>query len=217
MVMTEPAAPGIVYIFTNEAMPGFVKIGMTQANDVMTRLRQLDVTAVPLPFECHYSAQVPDCRKLERTLHFVFGEKRARLRREFFKVDPDLAKAIIELVAIADVTPSEVEQGFTPAEKEAIVATRKRADNLTFDMIGLKPGTLLTFSKDPNVACTIISNRKVSYEGQEVYLSRAALLAVRRMGYNWPSVRGWDYWMHDGKRLSEIIAPDSDDDEARNA
>ncbi|MFA1626918.1 GIY-YIG nuclease family protein [Rhizobium mongolense] len=116
--MTEPAEPGIVYIFTNEAMPGFVKIGMTQANDVATRLRQLDVTAVPLPFECHYSARVPDCRKLERTLHFVFGEKRARLRREFFKVDPDLAKAIIELVATADVTPSEAKQGFTPAEKE---------------------------------------------------------------------------------------------------
>ncbi|WP_292364897.1 GIY-YIG nuclease family protein [Mesorhizobium sp.] len=211
--MTEPAAPGIVYIFTNEAMPGFVKIGMTQANDVATRLRQLDVTAVPLPFECHYSARVPDCRKLERTLHFVFGEKRARLRREFFKVDPDLAKAIIELVATADVTPSDAEQGFTPEEKEAIVATRKRADNLTFDMIGLKPGTLLTFSKDPNVTCTIVSSRKVSYEGQEVYLSRAALLAVRKMGYNWPSVRGWDYWMHDGKRLSEIIAPVSDDEE----
>jgi hypothetical protein len=203
--MTEPALPGIVYIFTNEAMPGYVKIGMTQANDVAARLRQLDTTAVPLPFECRFAARVPDCRKLERTLHFVFGEKRARLKREFFKVDPDLAKAIIELVAIGEATPSESEQGITPTEKQAIAETRKRADNLTFDMIGLKPGTVLTFVKDPNVTCEVTSTRKVNYEGQEVYLSRAALLAVRKMGYDWPSVRGWDYWLHDGRRLSEIV------------
>ncbi len=56
--MTEPAQPGIVYIFTNEAMPGYVKIGMTQADDVAARLKQLDTTAVPLPFECRYAARV---------------------------------------------------------------------------------------------------------------------------------------------------------------
>ncbi len=211
--MTEPALPGIVYIFTNEAMPGFVKIGMTQANDVAARLRQLDNTAVPLPFECHYAARVPDCRKLERTLHFVFGEKRARLRREFFKVDPDLAKAIIELVATGEVTPSDAEQGITPTEKQAIAENRKRAENLTFDMIGLNPGTVLTFAKDPNVTCEIMSNRKVRFEDQEVYLSKAALLAVRKMGYNWPSVRGWEYWLYDGRKLSEIAAPIEDVEE----
>ncbi len=204
--MTEPAQPGIVYIFTNEAMPGYVKIGMTQADDVAARLKQLDTTAVPLPFECRYAARVPDCRRLERTLHFVFGEKRARLRREFFKVDPDLAKAIIELVAVSEVTPTESEQGITPTEKQAIAETRKRSENLTFDMIGLQPGTLLTFVKDPSITCEVISNRKVRFEGQDLFLSKAALIAVRKMGYDWPSVRGWDYWQHEGRKLSEIAA-----------
>ncbi len=211
--MTEPALPGIVYIFTNEAMPGYVKIGMTQGDDVAARLRQLDTTAVPLPFECRYAARVPDRRRLERTLHFVFGEKRARLKREFFKVDPDLAKAIIELVAISEVTPSESEQGITATEKQAIAETRKRAENLTFDMIGLKPGAVLTFIKDPNVTCEVVSNRKVRFEGQEVYLSKAALIAVRKMGYDWPSVRGWDYWLHEGRRLSDIVSLTDDEPE----
>jgi hypothetical protein len=204
--MTEPSLPGIVYIFTNEAMPGFVKIGLTQSNDVTARLAQLDTTAVPLPFQCYFAARVPDCKKLERTLHFVFGERRARLRREFFKVDPDLAKAIIELVATSIVTPSDKEQGITPTEKLAIAETKKRAENLTFDQIGLKPGIVLTFAKDPSVTCKIVSNRKVLFEGQEVYLSRAALIAVNKMGYDWPSVRGWDYWLYDGRRLSEIVS-----------
>ena len=85
---------GIVYILTNAAMPGFIKIGLTQQDDVSLRVKGLDNTSLPLPFECYFSARVPDCRKLERTLHFVFGEKRDRLNREFFTASPDLAKAI---------------------------------------------------------------------------------------------------------------------------
>ena len=86
---------GIVYILKNEAMPGYIKIGLTRDDDVEQRLRSLDNTSVPLPFTCYYSARVPDCIRLERRLHFVFGEKRARLRLEFFRTDPDLVKAII--------------------------------------------------------------------------------------------------------------------------
>ena len=82
---------GFVYILRNEAMPGYIKIGLTQQDDVQTRLRQLDNTSTPLPFECVYAARVPDCRRLEQTLHFVFGEKRTRLNREFFQTDPSPA------------------------------------------------------------------------------------------------------------------------------
>ena len=80
-------------------MPGYVKIGMSEQDDVGVRVRQLDNTSAPLPFEVHYAARVPDCRKVERTLHFVFGEHRRRSNREFFTIDPDLAKAVIEAVS----------------------------------------------------------------------------------------------------------------------
>ena len=115
---------GIVYILTNAAMPGFIKIGLTQQDDVSLRVKGLDNTSLPLPFECYFSARVPDCRKLERTLHFVFGEKRARLNREFFTASPDLAKAIIELVAIQNVTPSDAQQDITPEERREIEAEK---------------------------------------------------------------------------------------------
>lgn len=49
---------GIVYILTNAAMPGYIKIGLTQQNDVALRVKQLDNTSLPLPFECYYSARV---------------------------------------------------------------------------------------------------------------------------------------------------------------
>jgi hypothetical protein len=88
-------AEGFVYLLRNEAMPGFVKIGLTELS-VEQRIRQLNNTSVPLPFEEYFAARVPDCQALERTLHFVFGEKRVNPNREFFRIDPDLAKGLCQ-------------------------------------------------------------------------------------------------------------------------
>lgn len=35
-------------------------------------------------------------------------------------------------------------------------------------------------------------------------LSRAGLIAVQDMGFNWPSVNGFEYWTLNGKRLTEL-------------
>ena len=52
--------PNIVYALTNPAMPGIVKIGMTDKNDVKERMRDLYTTGVPLPFECVIARQMRD-------------------------------------------------------------------------------------------------------------------------------------------------------------
>lgn len=205
---------GIVYILTNAAMPGYIKIGMTQQDDVAARVKGLDNTSLPLPFECYFSARVPDCRRLERTLHFVFGDKRARGSREFFTAAPDLVKAIIELVAIEDITPTDAEQSISPAQREAIEETKARAERRTFERLGLPPGTVLTFAKDPDVVCTVAGPRKVTFEGEEMTVSAAAMIVVRRMGYTWPTVNGFEYWCHEGVRLSEMTMPTVDSDDA---
>ena len=196
---------GLVYVLTNEAMPGYTKIGLTRANDVTARLKQLDTTSVPLPFECVFAAKVPDCRKVERTLHFVFGEKRARLGREFFRVDPDVVRAILELVAVRDVEEAEANPSLTPIEQEAIAEERtERAKPLSFDQLGLGSGTVLSFSKDPDITCQVAGLRSVLFRGQELSLSAAALIVIREMGYEWSTVRGAEYWMHDGVKLAQM-------------
>ena len=43
---------GLVYVLTNSAMPGLVKIGMTTRDSVDTRMKELYSTGVPVPFEC---------------------------------------------------------------------------------------------------------------------------------------------------------------------
>ena len=196
---------GFVYILTNAAMPGFVKIGMSAQADVSERVRQLDNTSAPLPFEVYYAARVPDCRRVERTLHFVFGERRARLNREFFRIDPDLAKAVIELVEIQAATPSDREQGIAPEVREEIEAeVRTRTGRLDFQRLGLPVETELAFSKDPAVTCTVAGSRTVHFQGEEQSPSAAALKAIRAMGYSWSRVNGFDYWTHEGVKLSAL-------------
>jgi hypothetical protein len=196
---------GIVYVLTNGAMPGFIKIGMTQQDDLQSRLKQLYNTSTPLPFECVYAARVPDCRSLERTLHFVFGEKRVRANREFFTADPDLVRAVIELVKLSDATPTDEQQDISPAERVAIEEiSRARAEPMTLEKLGLTPGAVLTFTKDPVVTCTVDGSKTVLFEGEVMSLSQAALKAIRAMGYDWPSARGFEYWAYQGVKLTAL-------------
>ena len=55
----------IVYVLTNEAMPGIVKIGRT-TDGVQSRMRSLFNTNLPLPFECAYAAEGADAVVVER-------------------------------------------------------------------------------------------------------------------------------------------------------
>ena len=197
---------GFVYILKNEAMPGYIKLGFTTQDDVESRMRQLYTTGLPLPFECVYSARVPDCRRVEKTLHFVFDDDRTSQSREFFRIDPDRAKAIIELVALEVKTLSDQQQLITPEQRDAIEEVKTRAEAMTFERLGLQPGTVLTFTKDPEITCTVVGPRLVSFRGEEMRLSAAALIVVREMGYQWTTVRGSDYWAHQGVKLSAMAA-----------
>jgi hypothetical protein len=55
----------IVYVLVNRAMPDLVKIGKTE-RDIESRIKGLDTTSVPLPFECYYAAKVLDYNFLIR-------------------------------------------------------------------------------------------------------------------------------------------------------
>ena len=173
--------PEIVYVLTNESMEGLVKIGRTTTG-VEQRIRELDNTSVPLPFQCFYAGEVENSSIVEGRIHRIFVDKRVRTNREFFRVDPNQVREAIQLAEISDVTP--------------------RAD-VVVDASDLKipPDSILTFSKDSNVTCTVVANGKVSLDGSVMSPSAAALIALQRVGYNWSSVSGTDYWVFEGETL----------------
>lgn len=116
--------PNIVYVLTNPAMPGIVKVGMTDRDDVQLRMAELYSTGVPLPFECAAAREVADqqASKVEDALHTAFGPHRINASREFFKIDPDQIEALLEILPGRDVTPriSEQTSGLESEDREAL-------------------------------------------------------------------------------------------------
>ena len=91
---------GNIYILINASMPNYVKIGKT-VQRVEERMKSLDSTGVPLPFECFYAARVEDIDFVERQLHDAFGDQRVRKNREFFEIDPARVAAALRLLSRA--------------------------------------------------------------------------------------------------------------------
>lgn len=75
---------GIVYVLTNAAMPGLVKIGKTSRGSVDARLSELYSTGVPVSFECAFAGRTEDKHKVEKAFHHTFGPYRINPTKEVF-------------------------------------------------------------------------------------------------------------------------------------
>ena len=195
----------IVYILTNQSMPETIKIGIT--DNLERRIKELDNTSTPLPFECYYAVEVKDASKIEKKIHEGLDDKRVRQNREFFNTSPEMAKSILEIAEVMggkNVTPKKdiVE---TPQDQQALDSARKRRINY-FGILGISKGTILTFSKDKNITCEVSNNGKVIFRGKETSLSGSALIITNEMGYDWGQVQGAGYWCYQGKTLRDLVS-----------
>jgi hypothetical protein len=193
--------PQIIYLLTNEAMPGLVKIGLT-TDSVELRVAQLSAhTGVPLPFECYFAAEVKDCGKLEKTLHQLFGETRINSKREFFKIDPEKIVLAISIGDFKEVTPGTV--SVDQEEQQALEKAKSRRPKIRLDALGIKVGDTLTFSRDESIAATVTEAGKIYYAGEQLSLSAGALAILQKLGYQTSAASGSGYWMFDGELLDE--------------
>lgn len=192
----------IVYVLTNEAMPGLIKIGYTNT-DLAPRIKQLYTTGVPLPFELYYACEVKDAAFAETRLHDAFGDHRVSKNREFFRIAPERVKAALELARIKEIHLGD--EIFETAEDKADVEVAKRRARFRLSMVGISVGEELQLAKDPTVTCkTVDEGNKVEFNGEITSLSDAALQAVTNLGYDWSAVSGPWEWTYQGKRLDEI-------------
>ncbi len=193
--------PNIVYVLTNALMPGLVKIGWTNGN-VEARLKELSaVPGVPLPFQCHFAAEVDDAARTEKVLHELFSEYRVNPRREFFRIDAEKVVLAISIGRFTEVTPGAAE--VDEQEKEAVEKEMARRPKLRLDAIGIRPGDTLKFSRDESVTAIVLENGKVQLDGEVLNLAPAALKVLHKMGYKWSAASGSEYWMYDGELLDE--------------
>ena len=85
---------GYVYILTNPSFrEDWVKIGKS-LREVDVRSKELDNTAVPLPFEIFATLKTVKYNEVEKNLHKIFtdlADARIRKGREFFNITPEKA------------------------------------------------------------------------------------------------------------------------------
>jgi hypothetical protein len=193
----------IVYILINEAMEGLVKIGRTTTS-VEQRIKELDNTSTPLPFQCFYAGEVANSALVEGKLHRIFADKRIRSNREFFRVAPNQVKEAIQLAELREVTPRNdvvVDAEDVQALKKA-VASEERRSKLRFTDLNIPIGSTLTFAKDRSITSQVVADGKINFEGSVMSPSAAALIVVRRLGYEWAAVSGSDYWEFEEETLT---------------
>ena len=203
-------AEGIVYVLTNPAMPGMVKIGKT-ARTMDVRLGELYSTGVPLPFECAYAARVPDEGQIEQAFHLAFGPYRVNPKREFFSIEPEQAIALLRLMATEDLTPSmqaEAAQVDSGAKASADKLKRARRPTLNYQELGIPVGSTLTY-QDDTTTCTVTDGRHVEFNGESYSLSS---LTAELMGMAGKPIRGTSYWSFNGRALADIYEETYDKD-----
>lgn len=124
---------GYVYILSNPSMPGLVKIGKTTRN-VEQRAQELWQTGVPTPFVIHASFFSPNCDELEAMAHGAFHEKRVHGSREFFHLEPEVAKRQLDCLHYEQIEPmlAEYLPDHVPVRSELAV------DDSVFCLIGLE-------------------------------------------------------------------------------
>ena len=93
---------GFVYCLTIPRMPGIVKIGYT-TKTIEQRLKDLDNTSVVEPLQLYYAGKVRNPLSVEKKIHEIYREYRIRPNREFFEVDADQVKRVIQLAEVASL------------------------------------------------------------------------------------------------------------------
>lgn len=108
---------GFVYVLTNEFMPGIVKIGYTNRSPEKRAWELYEKrTGVPGRFRVAYRFKCNDAKSLERKVHNALISNRVNAYREYFNVDVDRAKQVIESLGGSHL-PTAEEEPSRPAPK----------------------------------------------------------------------------------------------------
>ncbi len=171
---------GFVYILTNPSFrEDWVKIGKS-SRPVDIRSKELDNTAVPLPFEIFATIQTVKYNDVEKHVHKTIDrltDLRIRQNREFFNVPPQVALDIFydisQMIDDAVVTVYKDNKPILNSEKKSTPATKKRIvkrGRFKFSMVGIKIGEIVTFVPT-RTDVKVASDDSIEFEGRIYKLS----------------------------------------------
>ena len=214
---------GIVYILTNPCLDGWVKIGMTERNDIEQRLQELNAPPnIPLTFRCYAVYEVENPQAVEAKIHSIIDRVDDSLRareqlssgrireREFFRISPETAYGIFKDIAALRGDTNQLKL-YTPTEaqsQEQELAERKtKRSNNSFKLLGIGVGEEITFLYDDTITARVVDEKnRIEYGGASYSVTGlAGKILVEK--YGWSDnlhVNGWRYFTKDGVTLSDM-------------
>ncbi len=170
---------GYVYILTNPSFKeDWVKIGKS-SRPVDIRSKELDNTAVPLPFEIYATLKTVKYEQVEKLIHKTIDrltDLRIRQNREFFNVSPAKALDILKDISttLDDAVIDEVYLGDARfkvnEEGGSDVLHKKVRPRFKFSMVNIPIGATLTFIPT-GIEVKVADEDHIEYEGRIYKLS----------------------------------------------
>lgn len=171
---------GYVYILTNPSFKeDWVKIGKS-SRPVDIRSKELDNTAVPLPFEIYATLKTCKYEQVEKLIHKTIDrltDLRIRQNREFFNVSPAKALDILKDISttLDDAVIDEVYLGearFKAKQMtdESVADSKKQRPRFKFSMVNIPIGATIIF-EPTGIEVKVADDDHIEYEGRIYKLS----------------------------------------------
>lgn len=204
---------GFVYILTNPSFrEDWVKIGKS-SRPVDIRSKELDNTAVPLPFEIFATLKTVKYSEVEKVVHKMIDrltDLRIRQNREFFNVDPQVALDILrdmaKMLDDGEITVYRNNKPLKEGEQTAPTKDKKteRRSRFKFSMIGVKPDDYVTFIPT-GLKVRVASDDTVEYKGRLYKLSPfVGTFLPEDQRNDCGAYQGALYFSYNGKRLTDL-------------
>jgi uncharacterized protein YkuJ len=184
---------GYVYILTNPSFKDdWVKIGKS-LRTVNVRSKELDNTAVPLPFAIYATLKTAKYNAAERFIHktidIVAPDIRIRKGREFFNIAPRKVYDILVLCseqyddAEVEIYDEDLLEEVSMQNDGESQPRLERSARLTFEMLGIPVGEILTFYSDNSITVKVVDKGStVRFDDLELSLSAAARYINEKLG-----------------------------------
>lgn len=203
---------GYVYILTNPSFKeDWVKIGKS-SRPVDVRSKELDNTAVPLPFEIFATMKTVKFNEVEKLVHKTIDrltDLRIRQNREFFNVAPQIALDIFNDIAnTIDDAEVTLYRDNKPIEKhEDLKKESKREvkrERFKFSMCNIKIGEKVKF-EPTGVWVKVTSDDTIEYQDRIYKLSPFVGTFMPEEKRNTSGAyQGAKFFSYNGKILDDI-------------
>lgn len=214
---------GLVYILTNPCLDGWVKIGMTERNNIDKRLHELNSPEnIPLSYQCYATYEVDNPRDVEKRIHSIIDRiddslharehlDNGRIReREFFKITPETAYGIFKDVAALRGDSDKLiptRPTTNQSQESEIAETRSRKSNNSFELLDITIGEEVSFLFDDSIVAVVQDKKNhVLYHNQVFTVTGLAKMILIEK-YGWSEdlhVNGWRYFTKNGMTLSDL-------------